>query len=272
MSVLEIGTGTGYSAALLCHRLGAENITSVEIDPSVADHAGAALRQAGYLPRLLIGDGLAGYPPGAPYDRIIATCSVRRIPRPWLDQATEGGVIVTALSGWLMGSALVRLTVTGPDTAKGSVLPGTVSFMTARAHAAPAGGLRLPLRPEAIPAGIGADILNDWTQRWIAQLAVPNAIWTRLASTAGDAGTETVLYDPSGSCAWLRQASDGAWTVAQSGPERLWNRVQTAITAWRAAGSPPQHEFQLTIRQDRQTISHAGIKQVWDLPPIPDGH
>jgi protein-L-isoaspartate O-methyltransferase len=209
MSVLEIGTGRGYSAGLLCHRLGADNITSIEIDPAVAARAAAALRQAGYRPRLLTGDGLAGYPPEAPYDRIIATCSVRRIPRPWLSQAAEGAVIVTAMSGWLMGSALVRLTVTSPGTATGTFLPGTVSFMAAQAHAAPAGGLRLPLRPEAAPTEIGADVLNDWTERWIAQLAAPEAIWTRLASTAGAADMRTVLYDPHGSWAWLAQVSDG---------------------------------------------------------------
>ena len=65
--VLEIGTGTGYNAALLTHRLGAEQVTSLEVDPDIATHAREALSDTGFGGVTVItGDGTHGYPPGCP--------------------------------------------------------------------------------------------------------------------------------------------------------------------------------------------------------------
>lgn len=122
--VMEIGTGTGYSTALGYQRLGADKITSVEVDPRLAERARQALARAGYDPHLVVSDGEKGSPDGAPYDRIIATCSFRYVPRAWLEQSKPGTVILVTLSGWLGGTGLVKLTVTGDGTANISC-PGT---------------------------------------------------------------------------------------------------------------------------------------------------
>jgi protein-L-isoaspartate O-methyltransferase len=106
---LEIGTGTGYSTALGCHRLGEDNITSVEVDPQVAAQARQALLRTGYRPHLVVGDGEAGAPDSAPYDRIIATCSFRYVPSAWLTQSKPGTIILVTLSGWVGGTGLVKL-------------------------------------------------------------------------------------------------------------------------------------------------------------------
>jgi protein-L-isoaspartate O-methyltransferase len=89
-SVLEIGTATGYNAAILCERVGSRNVTTIDIEQGLADAARAHLAEAGYTPEVITADGLEGYPPRAPYDRIIATCSVHRIPRAWVDQLRTG--------------------------------------------------------------------------------------------------------------------------------------------------------------------------------------
>jgi len=116
--VLEIGTGTGYNAALLCARLGSAQVTSVDIDPELVDLARERLAANGHTPTLAAVDGQAGYPQGAPYDRIISTCAVPAIPDAWLQQSTPGAVILTDVRGSLAGT-LTRLTVDGKGTAVG---------------------------------------------------------------------------------------------------------------------------------------------------------
>lgn len=109
--VLEIGTGTGYNAALLCHRLGDDLITTVEVDPAVANQARRRLDLAGYQPDVIVGDGQQGAPDNRPYDRIIATCSVPVVPVDWIAQVRDDGLIVTSLWRDLGGAPLVRLAV-----------------------------------------------------------------------------------------------------------------------------------------------------------------
>jgi protein-L-isoaspartate O-methyltransferase len=78
--VLEIGTGTGYNATLLCHRLSDANVTSIDIDPALVDQARLRLGELGYASLLAAGDGVGGLPAGAPYDAILATAAVDHIP------------------------------------------------------------------------------------------------------------------------------------------------------------------------------------------------
>ena len=71
MSVLEIGTGSGYNAALLAARLGAQHVTTIEVDPQLAAHARAALTTTGCdQVTVITGDGALGHPARAPYDRL----------------------------------------------------------------------------------------------------------------------------------------------------------------------------------------------------------
>ncbi|MEV5407979.1 ATP-grasp peptide maturase system methyltransferase [Thermopolyspora sp. NPDC052614] len=263
--VLEIGTGSGYSTALLCHRLGDDAlVTSIDVDPDIAAKAAVALHAAGYRPRLLAGDALTGYLGEGPYDRLIATCSVRHVPQAWIERVRPGGVVLATLSGWLYGSGLARLTVTGAGTAHGNFLPGTVSFMTARAHHAP----HLPQPPrdgDRRPARFGADTLNEWMPRWIAQLAVPTA--SRF-TVFDDAGPVTCITDGESS-AWLSGSGEAGWSVTQGGRHRLWDRIEAAVQAWRDSGSPSQDRFVLTVAERRQVVScpeHPAL--TWALPII----
>ena len=90
--VLEVGAGTGYNAALLAHATGPSGrVTSIDIDPHLARSARRSLRDAGTRATIVVGDGRDGHPPGAPYDRIIATAAADEIPRAWLEQLSERG-------------------------------------------------------------------------------------------------------------------------------------------------------------------------------------
>jgi protein-L-isoaspartate(D-aspartate) O-methyltransferase len=92
-AVLEIGTGCGYQAALLC-RLG-KRVVSVERLKALHDKARvllAPLRDSRL--RLVFDDGMRGHPPGAPYDSIVAAAGGGDIPQAWLDQLAVGGRLV----------------------------------------------------------------------------------------------------------------------------------------------------------------------------------
>ncbi len=93
--VLEVGTGSGYHAALLAALVGAENVTTIERIPSLADWGRLNLARAGFGGvSVVVGDGSLGYPPRAPYDCIMATAGAPRIPGPWAKQLTPRGRIV----------------------------------------------------------------------------------------------------------------------------------------------------------------------------------
>jgi protein-L-isoaspartate(D-aspartate) O-methyltransferase len=92
--VLEIGTGSGYQAAILAE-LGAE-VTSVERHAELSESAARRLADAGYdNVRLVVGDGTRGWPTGAPYDAVLVTAAGPSVPKPLLDQLSpDGGKLV----------------------------------------------------------------------------------------------------------------------------------------------------------------------------------
>ena len=97
--VLEIGAGTGYNAALMRHIVGPPGaVVSVDIDADLVDRAREHLASAGYPDVTVVAaDGADGYPPGAPYDRVIATVGVSDLAPSWLHQAGPGARIVVPL-------------------------------------------------------------------------------------------------------------------------------------------------------------------------------
>jgi protein-L-isoaspartate(D-aspartate) O-methyltransferase len=101
--VLEIGTGSGYNAALLAELVGRDgNVVSVERLPELVEFARSNLKRAGYLDRVevVLGDGSLGYPPryeGPLYDRVTITASAPRLPRYPMAQLRDGGILLVPL-------------------------------------------------------------------------------------------------------------------------------------------------------------------------------
>ncbi|MCX4732030.1 methyltransferase domain-containing protein [Streptomyces sp. NBC_01363] len=100
--VLEIGAGSGYNAALLAHRLGDDAVTTIDLDPEITESARRHLAAAGYHPAVITGDGTRGWPLRGPYDRIIATCTLPCVPRPWLEQCVPGARILAPFATGLI--------------------------------------------------------------------------------------------------------------------------------------------------------------------------
>ncbi|MBL7849687.1 MAG: protein-L-isoaspartate(D-aspartate) O-methyltransferase [Cyclobacteriaceae bacterium] len=90
--ILEIGTGSGYQAAILA-QLGAE-VYSIELVAMLGHRADSTLKALGYKVNVRIGDGYLGWPEAAPFDAIIVTCSPSHIPQPLQDQLKEGGRMI----------------------------------------------------------------------------------------------------------------------------------------------------------------------------------
>lgn len=126
--VLEIGTGSGYNAALLAHRLGDDDlVTTVDLDPELTASARRHLDAAGHHPVVVTGDGARGVPERAPFDRIIATCAPAAVPPAWLTQCRPGGRILTPLA-----TGLVALTVRDAAHAEGRFLDTPAYFVPLR--------------------------------------------------------------------------------------------------------------------------------------------
>jgi methyltransferase of ATP-grasp peptide maturase system len=258
--VLEIGTGTGYNAALLAHRIGAEHVFSVDIDPELVYLARERLARIGYWPTLIVADGARGLPEHAPYDRIIATCSVPAIPRAWLDQTRTGGLILADLKLSVHAGNLVLLTRLA-DRAEGRFDRTWAGFMALRpsapATATPtARGHRVTRdRAQATPRSTDLDQLHpgDNLVAWVlAQLTVPGEIG--FGRTVHDTG-DVFLSSMDGSwCEVSHHTDNGARWVWEAGPTPLWRAVEDAHQLWHELGQPSWDRFGLTATTEQQWI------------------
>jgi len=96
--VLEIGTGSGYHAAVVAEVVGPENVFSVEYDPELARAARERLAELGYgTISIRVGDGREGWPEHAPYDAAYATCAARDFPPAVIEQVREGGLLLVPI-------------------------------------------------------------------------------------------------------------------------------------------------------------------------------
>ncbi len=132
MRVLEIGTGPGWNAGLMSHRLGPGLVTSVEVDPDVTACARAALNGLGLSPVVVCGDGSRGWAPGAPYDRVVGTCAFRSVPLDLIAQTVPGGLVLLPWDSPWTGWGLLSLTVAEGGGASGRFSPHSAFMLNRR--------------------------------------------------------------------------------------------------------------------------------------------
>lgn len=270
--VLEIGTGTGWNAALLCERLGSERVVTVEVDELLSRDARERLHAAGYAPETVVADGAKGHPEGAPYDRVIATCSIGRVPESWIAQTRPGGVIVAPWGPVYGGEAVARLTVGEDGVSASGPFVGSSAFMRLREQRKSLPPRSAYTGDRAWPAGgapsvtrLSPDEVGDWIHMFAIGVQVPD-LFCRVESL--DAGAYRLWLHDTGVTSWAtaEYRKDGDdYPVTQSGPRALWDELETAWRWWDHQGRPGFGRFGLTVSADATHV-------VWlDSPdhPVP---
>jgi protein-L-isoaspartate(D-aspartate) O-methyltransferase len=266
--VLEIGTGTGYNTGLLCHRVGDAQVVSIDIDPKLVADAADRLAQLGYRPHLVAGDGAAGSPEAAPYDRIQSTCASPGVPAAWIEQLADGGVIVAPFT---LGGALAVLTKTSPIEVTGRLDVEQAWFMPLRPSSAdpiPDGHLvdlpdPSPVREQhrgtvdMDPATFDDPDFRLWltlhlpaTARVVDQVDSPDGGFRR---------TGLIVHtDIHRAEARFPTSAEPIHVVQDS--RRLFDIVESAWHAWQHHGRPGRERIGITARTD-------GVQRLWlDTP------
>ncbi len=267
--VLEIGTGTGYNAALLCHRLGSENVVSIDIDidPALVASARNRLADLGHHSTLVAGDGTAGVAQHGPYDRVIATAAVPSIPLPWIEQLAPSGKILANLRGEVAGGTLCLLTKEDDDEVIGPVLPIGGHFMRLRPQAGS------PLRvPEPTRTRSSRNAARTSTALDPSMLVSNNSFrfLLHLHLHGVRSFSHTRVYDPR-----TRTTCDGVvidacdhshaevittpepdeqHPVIQVGPRRLWDSVEAAYQFWCHLDRPDPGRFGIVANPTTQFV------------------
>jgi protein-L-isoaspartate(D-aspartate) O-methyltransferase len=131
--VLEVGTGSGYQAAVLASVV--SRVFSVEILPALAESSRVRLQELGYRNvTVRQGDGYRGWPGEAPFDGIVVTAAPGAVPRPLIDQLRVGGRLVIPVGG--VEQELIRLTRTETGIERETLLPVRFVPMTGEADRA----------------------------------------------------------------------------------------------------------------------------------------
>ena len=239
--VLEIGTGTGYNAAIIAEQVAPGRVTSVEIDRTVADQARQALTKVDIEVTVVTGDGTPGYPDNAPYDRVIATASVLAVPYAWVEQTRPEGRIVLPVSGSFSRGAFLCLTVKDDSTASGQ-FHGGAAFMRLRGQRDESyfwWGKDTVLR-ESTTRLFPGEPFEEFEAGFVIGLLCPGwrtvkrvdkgVTFIQVSAPASKSGASLAADDP--------KADDEDFEVIQYGPRNLWDELTAAYQWWIDAGRP----------------------------------
>lgn len=257
--VLEIGTGTGYNAALLAHLVGDPTlVTTIELEDDLMRLARERLaRVVSPGVQVIAGDGFLGYAPNAPYDRILATASTQTIPLAWLDQLREGGIIVLHLQGHLAGGCLVCFQKQGPGRSGTGLLITGSDFMQLRTPSsssflAPQLLAHLLHRPLTC-SYVLTSALFDPTLLWNNDLAFflqtlfPTLCLNSISKGREDPPRICLLDESTRTLLVFSPLGEKQWQLEIRGNVPVWERALAAYHQWLDLGRPGATAYRLLI-------------------------
>ncbi|MFB6988728.1 protein-L-isoaspartate O-methyltransferase [Streptomyces sp. NPDC056304] len=273
LRVLDVGTGAGVTAAVVCQVCGDQGVVTLDRDRHLTSAAAARLASLGFRPEVVCGSGEQGVP-RREFDRIFVSYTVECVPAALVAQlAPEGKLLahVSSASPSWPGLAVVERTADGRIKAE----LRAVEF----AHRAGHGMERIWLSEE-----FRQRIANEpgtWTQRSVlAPLAdTDRGLWLAadhlLGGLVRDFGAEHLVIGAPGCGSWLRAEPVGRsrWSVTVHGPRDIWKELQDLAVRWRAAGSPNRYRLLFEPGGGQRAASACG-RLSWPVPtprPVDDG-
>ena len=265
MRVLEIGTGTGYNAALLAHIVeDPGQVFSVELQPSLAYEAQQKLDAVvGKGITVHFGNGLEGYSPGAPYDRIIATGSYHKVPLAWLDQLKEGGVLVMNMGRDRASSmGILRLEKTGPKRkAEGRFLspgyfmqlrePGQVADRDAMSRFSQDARRPVTAKLSITREEFDPTLLMDMQFAFLVSCELPYASLTWIPKQEDIPFTIDLIDMESETIVQFRPGEEaGVWEVQVKGSVQTWERLRLAYQKWVSLGRPKMADYLFEVNEE----------------------
>ncbi|WP_459250926.1 methyltransferase domain-containing protein [Streptomyces youssoufiensis] len=246
--VLELGAGTGRNAALLARR--ASRVVSVECDPLLADQARTRLAEVDADVVVVAGDGDTGWPDEQPYDRVVATYAVERVPWAWVAQSRPGGRVVTPWGR--MG--LVALTVAADGQSASGWMQGLAMFMSTKSTCPGRSWDQISTQPVQAERRLDRDLAPLHTEgslRFALRIAPPEVV---LSTTAREGRITARAHDGLASWATLTQDPPQAAVLRQAGPRRLADELLAAWTWWEKQGAPHLYDFGMTVTATSQHV------------------
>ncbi|MFF4496207.1 methyltransferase domain-containing protein [Streptomyces sp. NPDC001546] len=266
--VLDIGTGAGVTAAVVCFVCGHDRVVTLDIDPHVTAAARERLPALGYRPTAATGDGTAGRPDTGPYDRVFVSFAVRRVPTALVEQLAPGGralmTLGTSSPSW-PGLAVIDK---GPDGTVEAELRA-VEF----GHRAGAGFDRLFLSAAFRDTIATADGPTRLT-RVEPPADTARGMWLALDALhpglVRHFGAEDLAIGAPECGSWMRVRAAGShqWDVTTCGPRDIWAEIQDAAAPWRAAGEPAAYRLHLDTDDVQRATSPIGAL-TWQFPRTP---
>lgn len=264
MRVFEVGTGTGYNAALLSHLTDDPRlVTSIDVDCDLASQAEQVLHACVGPVKVLVGDGYCLREEQCS-ERIIATASSPGIPSAWYRQLSGGGRLVMPLMGSLNASGLLILEKQHARGV-GHFVPVPLGFMSMRSSAIPAYPtarelFQLPIKGSVSVDEAGDPLLKALTDpgfRWFVEWAWPSEGLLQIVRMTLQNGRRAFqLKDPrQHTILQLTQEPSGKWLGHQRGEFPLWQRLRQYYQKYEQLGCPGKEAYQIVLNGQRACLS-----------------